>query len=73
MVKVYKKEKESSQQVLRRFSKIIKRSGILRDVREKKYYQKPKSGQLQKRSALKKKELREEYNRLKKLGELDRN
>ncbi len=71
MVKIHKKEKESSQQIMRRFSKMIKRSGILREVRKKSYYERPKSDQLKKRSALKKKELRETYNRLKKLGELE--
>lgn len=70
MIKVHKNEKESSQQVIRRFSKIIKKSGILRKVRENQYYHRPKSEQLQKKSALKKAELREEYRKLKKMGEL---
>lgn len=70
MVTVHKKEKESSQQVIRRFSKIIKRSGILREARKKQYRQRTKSEQLKKRSALKAAELREKYKKLRKLGKL---
>ncbi len=70
MIQVYKKDRESSLQVVRRFSKIIKRSGALRDAKKRKYFQRPKSEQLKKESALKKEELREKYRELKKMGKL---
>jgi len=72
MITVHKRDKESSQQIIRRFSKIIKRSGVLREARKSQYRQRPKSEQLKKRSALKAEELREKYRKLRKMGKLGR-
>ncbi len=71
-VKVNKKRRESSQQIIHRFRRKIQRSGVLRTVRKNRYYQRSQSDKLKKRSALKKKEMREKYKKLRKLGELER-
>ncbi len=70
MIKIYKNDKENSQQVVRRFSKIMKKSGILRKAKANRFFQRAQSEQLKKRSAIKKEELREKYKRLRKLGQL---
>lgn len=69
-LEVKRKPNEDSKNLIRRFSRGIRRSGILHRVRENRYWASPKSDQLKKRSALKKKELRKEYKRKKKLGKL---
>jgi len=69
-IKVEKKGKEPSKRLVRRFSKKVQRSGILRTVRKKRYRQKPKSEKLKKRSALRKKQLREKYRKMRKMGEI---
>ncbi len=69
-IEVHRRGRESSQQLLRRFRRKIQRSGVLRTIRKKQYYQRSKSDKLKKRSALKKKEMREKYKKLRKLGEL---
>ncbi len=69
-LEVKKKEKESSQSLIRRFSKGIKKSGLLRRARKTRYHERKKSEQMKKRSALKKEELREKYRKMKKLGKM---
>ena len=41
MVKVRVRDKESIQEAVRRFRKIIERSGIRKEMRRKEYYEKP--------------------------------
>lgn len=65
-----KKEKESSQSLVRRFSKNIKRSGLLVRARQSRYKKREKSEQMKKKSALRREELREKYQKMKKLGKI---
>jgi hypothetical protein len=67
-LEVTKKERESSQGLVRRFSKRVKQSGILRRARKKKYKQRKKSRQLKNRAALRREEKKKEYQKKKKLG-----
>ena len=69
-LKVQKRDRESSQSLIRRFGQKIRRSGILFEVRKKQFKKKGKSWQLKKRSALRRKEKKEEYEKLKKLGKV---
>jgi ribosomal protein S21 len=68
-LEVQKKERETSQSLVRRFSQRVKRSGILRWVKYSQFYQRPKGRQMQKRAALRREEIKKEYERIKKLGE----
>ncbi len=68
--KVEKQERENSQNLIRRFTKRIKQSGLLMRVRKNRFMTKEKSPQLAKRAALRKEELKEEYKELAKMGKL---
>jgi len=69
-LEVKKQERETSQNVVRRFQKRIQQSGILQRVRKSKFKERKKSEQMKKRAALRREELRKEYEKLKKLGEI---
>ena len=67
-LKVEKQGRETSQNIARRFSQKLRRSGILFEARKRRFRQRPKSKQLFKRSALRRIEKKEEYMARKKLG-----
>ncbi len=67
-LKVEKQGRESSQNLVRRFSQKLRRSGILFEARRRRFAQKPKSKQLLKRSALRRIAKKQEYLASKKLG-----
>lgn len=67
-LEVEKQGKESSQSLVRRFSKKIKQSGILLQAKKNRFQEKPKSKQLEKRSALRREQLKKEYEILEKMG-----
>jgi ribosomal protein S21 len=67
-LEIKRKEKESQQSLVRRFTKTIKKSGILVRTRKNRFRRRPKSGQAQKRAALRRKELEMKYEKLKKMG-----
>ncbi len=69
-LEITKKERESSQNLIRRFSKRVKQSGLLMRARKRKYKQRPKSHQLKNRAALRREEKRKEYETMKKMGTL---
>ncbi len=70
MVEVRKTERENSQNLIRRFTKRIQQSGILRVARKSRFHQRPKSKEMQKRAALRREQLKGEYEKLKKLGKV---
>ncbi len=63
-------ENENSQNLIRRFSKKIKQSGILLEARKKTYKKRALSNQLKKRAALRREELKKKYQELNKMGKL---
>ena len=67
-LKIKKEEREPSQSLVRRFSRRMKKSGILLSARKNRFFEKEKSKQMKKRSALKREQLKKEYERLEKLG-----
>ena len=67
-LEIKQREKESSQNLIRRFTKRVKQSGILLRKRKRRFYQRPLSAQAKKRAALRRKELEQEYEQKKKLG-----
>ena len=57
-LEVKRKEKETSQNLVHRFTKVVRQSGILLEVRSKQFTKRGKSDLAKKRSALRKVELR---------------
>ncbi len=41
MVKVYIRDRETIQEAVRRFGKLVMRSGLKKEMRRRKYYEKP--------------------------------
>lgn len=67
-LKVEKQSRETSQSLIYRFTKKIRKSGILLEVRKRMFKRREKSKQLKKRSALRREQKKKEYKELKKLG-----
>lgn len=68
MFEVKKQERETSQNLVRRFSRRVKKSGLLFRARKIRFKNRPKSRQMKKRSALRREELKRKYKKLEKLG-----
>jgi ribosomal protein S21 len=71
-VKVTKKEKETVASLIRRFQKAVQKSGILIRARERMYRDRNLSEEKKKRRALRREELRKYYEKLDKLGLLEK-
>ncbi len=67
-LEVKKQERENTQSLIRRFTKAIKRSGILKEARKRRFRQRPLSEKTKKNNALRKLKLRKEYEKKDKLG-----
>ncbi len=59
-LEVKKKERESSQNLVHRFVKVVRQSGILLNIRGKQFRKRPKSALAKKRSALRRVTLKAE-------------
>lgn len=70
VLEIKKQEKENSQGLVRRFSKRIKLSGILLRARKTRFHERTKSRQMRKKSALRREELKKEYEKMEKLGKI---
>jgi hypothetical protein len=68
VLEVKRKEKETSQNLVHRFTKVVRQSGVLLEVRSKQYTKRDKSALAKKRSALRKVELRAERKKADKLA-----
>jgi len=67
-LEIKKTERETSQNLVRRFSRRVKQSGILIQARKNRFQKNAKSGQMKKKAALRREQLKKEYQKLKKLG-----
>ncbi len=67
-LEIEKKNRENSQGLIRRFSKRVKRSGILARARKRRFKIREKSKQLRKRAALRREDAKKEYEKKKKSG-----
>ena len=67
-LEVKKKDKETSQNLAHRFTKVVRQSGVLLQVRGKQFHKRAKSALAKKRSALRRVVLRVEKKRLEKLS-----
>jgi hypothetical protein len=66
-LEVKKQEKETPQSLSRRFSRKMKMSGILLGARKKRFHEREKSEQMKKRSALRRNDLKKEYEKIEKM------
>jgi len=71
-VKVTRKEKETVASLIRRFQKAVQKSGILIRAREKMYRDRNLSEEKKKRKALRREELKKYYEKLEKMGLLEK-
>jgi hypothetical protein len=71
-LEIRKKEKETSQNLIRRFAKRIQQSGILVQARKNMFKRRQESDEAKKRAALRRVELKKQYQILKKLGKLEK-
>jgi hypothetical protein len=69
-LEVKKKERESSQSLVHRFTKRVQQSGILRAARNKRFKDREKSRNMEKEAALRREKMKIEYEKLKKLGKV---
>ena len=70
VIEVKKNPNENNSSVLRRFSRRIQESGIIRRVKSSRYNERKESKLKVKKSALKRIERRKEIEKLKKLGKI---
>jgi len=71
-LEVLKQERETSQSLVRRFGRRVQQSGLLVRARKLRFRRKKKSQGAEKRAALRREEVRKEYQKLRKLGKLEK-
>lgn len=69
-VYVEKNEKENTRQLVGRFSRAIRKSGVLYRIKQSQFKKRPLSNQQKKSAALRREEIKEKYKKLEKLGRL---
>ena len=67
-LEIKRDERETSQNLVRRFSRRMKQSGILLRTRKARFRKRSKSRQMKKRSALRREQLKKEYEQMEKMG-----
>ena len=71
MIQVKRKERETAESLIRRFSRRVQQSGVLRQVRKLRFRVEEQSRDKRRAGALYKVKIRKEITRLKKLGKFD--
>ncbi len=71
-LEVKKQEREAAQSLVRRFQKRVQQSGLLLRVRRARFRIRKKSEPMKKRAALRREELKKEYEKLSKLGKIEK-
>jgi len=69
-VQVEKNQNESSANVIRRFTKRMQNAGIVRKMRDRRFYERTKSSNVRKEARLKKLAKKENYEKMYKLGKV---
>ena len=67
-LEIRKKERETSQNLVHRFTKTVRQSGILLEKRKRQFHKRAKSELAKKRSALRREEIKKEYQRQQKFS-----
>lgn len=69
-ISITRQEKENNQSVIRRFTKRMRESGILKAAKGRVFYMKPKTGEALKKAALRRIEKKKIYEYDKKMGKI---
>ena len=71
MIQVKKKDRETSESLIRRFSRRVQQSGVLLSARKGRFYAKPVSRRQVRESAQYRAKVKKEVDKLKKIGKFD--
>lgn len=71
MIEVRKRNNESSESLLRRFSKRVQQSGVLLRAKKRRFYEPPKNKRASRADALRRLAIREQREILRKTGKLE--
>ena len=71
MIEVRKRNNESSESLLRRFSKRVQQSGVLLRAKKRRFYEAPKNKHAARADALRRLAIREQREILRKMGKLE--
>ncbi len=71
MIQVRKKDKENPESLIRRFSRRIQQSGVLKEARKTRFQMPKKTKRQKRKDALYKVKIRREIERLKKMDKFD--
>jgi len=71
MIEVRKKEKESSENLIRRFSRRVQQSGVLMRARKSRFKLEEKSKMEKRKGAMYKEKVKKMVDKLKKMGKFD--
>lgn len=71
MIEVRKRNNESSESLLRRFSKRVQQSGVLLRAKKRRFYEPPKNKRAARTDALRRLAIREQREILRKTGKLE--
>lgn len=71
MIQVKRKERETAESLIRRFSRRVQQSGVLRKKRRDRFFDKGKSKTQRRDEALYKVKIRKEIDHMKKMGRFD--
>lgn len=71
-LEVKRRPKESTQGLTRRFTQRVRRSGVLVQARKIRFKRESKSKQARKKAALRREQLKKRYEKLRKLGKLEK-
>lgn len=71
MIEVRKRDNESSESLLRRFSRRVQQSGVLIRAKKRRFYEPPKSKREMRSDALRRQVIRDQREILRKMGKLE--
>ncbi|MDD5342441.1 MAG: 30S ribosomal protein S21 [Patescibacteria group bacterium] len=71
VVEVRRKDGESGESLIRRFTRKVQQSGLLIRAKKRRFYEPPKTKRQAKEDAIRRKGIREQREYLKKIGKLD--
>ena len=71
MIEVKKKDRESSESLIRRFSRRVQQSGVLPQARKSRFRMEKKTRREMRQGAMYKEKVRKVVNKLKKMGKFD--
>lgn len=71
MIQVKKKDRETSEALIRRFSRHVQQSGVLLSARSSRFFTKPKTKRQSRQSAQYRAKVKKEVDKLKKMGKFD--